>query len=274
MPKIVSVGSINTDLVTYTPRFPLPGETLTGTSFSSCPGGKGANQCVIAAKLSSTPNYAGMIGCVGSDAYGVAQLSNFATLNADTAHLITCPDPDISSGLATISIDEAGENSIIIIPGANNYLSQDHIADIPPEYFADTTHALFQFEILPSTNMAAMSLIKTSNPTTTTICNPAPALPLSTFPPNFFQHCDILAPNQTELSLLTDNAPSTSVAECVAAAQTLLTTPSTGLSNIIGKHVATHKRVNVARGGGAAAVSQKRKPRRRRTNYATMPANT
>src|ERR1700685_1975193 len=110
---IVIVGSITMDLVTRTPRIPAIGQTLIGTGFETTPGGKGANQAVAAARLGYPVH---MVGKVGDDVYGPALLENLAAAGVNTTAMETAPGP---SGLAPIFLSEAGENAIVVVPGAN-----------------------------------------------------------------------------------------------------------------------------------------------------------
>jgi ribokinase len=111
---IVVVGSINMDLVARTPRIPLAGETLIGTDFATTPGGKGANQAVAAARLGYPVQ---MVGCVGDDVFGQALLDNLASAGVGTASVQRVTGP---SGIAQILVADDGQNSIVVVPGANS----------------------------------------------------------------------------------------------------------------------------------------------------------
>ena len=106
--------TIRVYLVSKTPRLPLPGETLTGHSFVTAPGGKGANQAVAIAKL-GVPSY--MVGRVGGDNFGRGLLASLQAAGVRTENVLI--DESISSGVAAIAVDDDGENQIIITPGAN-----------------------------------------------------------------------------------------------------------------------------------------------------------
>ena len=114
---IVVVGSINMDLVAHTPRIPIPGETIIGTGFTTTPGGKGANQAVSAARL-AYPTH--MIGKVGRDVYGPALINNLARAGVTTAPIEKVDGP---SGVAPILIADNGQNSIVVVPGANGLVN-------------------------------------------------------------------------------------------------------------------------------------------------------
>jgi ribokinase len=119
---IVVVGSINLDLVAIAERVPLPGETLTGRSFSTFHGGKGANQAVAAAKLGYPVS---MVGKVGDDSFGPSLKSALRKAGADVRAVGTVKG---SSGVALINIGEDGQNNIVVVPGANGKLLPKDIA--------------------------------------------------------------------------------------------------------------------------------------------------
>ena len=108
--QLTVVGSVNLDLVARVARLPRPGETLTASSFERIPGGKGANQAVGAARLGAEVRF---VGCVGRDAAAAEALVNLRELELDVR------ETDAPTGLALIVVDEAGENQIVVVPGAN-----------------------------------------------------------------------------------------------------------------------------------------------------------
>ena len=118
--RIVVVGSLNADLTIYTERLPLPGETLHGSGFAVNPGGKSANQAVAAARLGGAVT---LIGAVGDDANGAMLLASTAGAGVDVTRVRHTAEP---TGVAVISVDAAGENSIIIAAGANGTLAPEH----------------------------------------------------------------------------------------------------------------------------------------------------
>ena len=121
--RVVVAGSINMDLVATAEAIPRPGETLTGDSFSLFPGGKGANQAVAAAKLGAPTT---MVGCLGMDSFA-SELRTHLTGNSVTLHAVETEAP---TGTAMIVVDAAGENSIVVIPGANARLLPAMVADL------------------------------------------------------------------------------------------------------------------------------------------------
>lgn len=122
--NVVVVGSLNMDLVTRAERLPCPGETVFGQSFGTVHGGKGANQAVAASRLGAQ---VAMIGCVGSDAYGVQLREGLEAENIDCQAVRTVTQG--VSGVALIVVDANSQNTIVVVPGTNGCLaSQDIIA--------------------------------------------------------------------------------------------------------------------------------------------------
>ena len=189
---IVVVGSLNMDLVVHTPRLPKLGETVLGNRFQTFPGGKGANQSVAAARLGAQVK---MIGCVGDDAFGDSLRNNLLQDGVDVAlvRLIS----EAPTGVALITVDEAGHNTIVVNPGANGCLKP---ADILTgrEAFDGAAALLAQLECPFETVQQAVALARQQG--MPVILNPAPAQVLE---PAFFAQIDYLIPNQIELSMLT-----------------------------------------------------------------------
>lgn len=122
MSRVAVVGSINMDLVVRSPRFALAGETILGTSFHTIPGGKGASQAAAASRLGAE---VAMIGRVGDDEFGTTLRHNLEREGVATSHLVTTEAE--SSGVALITVEDSGENTIIVAPGANRRLTTDDI---------------------------------------------------------------------------------------------------------------------------------------------------
>ncbi|MCF5397208.1 ribokinase, partial [Pseudomonas syringae] len=116
--KIVIVGSLNMDLVIRAQRLPRPGETLSGETFDTVPGGKGANQAVAAARLGAS---VAMIGCVGADAYG-EQLRAALLAEQIDCQAVTVVE-GVSTGIASIVVDANSQNAIVIVAGGNGRLT-------------------------------------------------------------------------------------------------------------------------------------------------------
>ncbi|WAR18888.1 RBSK-like protein [Mya arenaria] len=184
---VTVVGSCNIDLISYVPRLPKPGETLQGSKFSMGFGGKGANQCVMTAKLGAKT---AMVGKVGKDTFGEDFLKNFNNLGVDTTHC--CTTAEVMTGAAPICVDETGQNSIVIVPGANLLLSEADLA-AAELVIAGSKVVVCQLEINPDVTLAALKMAKQHK--VRTILNPAPAIPLKH---EFFENTDIICPNETE----------------------------------------------------------------------------
>src|SRR5512145_3234482 len=115
-PKIVVVGSSNTDMVVKSLRIPAPGETVTGGSFVQAPGGKGANQAVAAARLGADVTF---VARLGTDTLGNEAIAAYREEGIRTDFIIQ--DPGIHSGVALILVNPNGENMIAVGPGANSH---------------------------------------------------------------------------------------------------------------------------------------------------------
>ena len=121
------VGAANIDLISYVPRLPKLGETLHGSRFHMGFGGKGANQAVMAAKLGGQVT---MATKPGRDVFGENTLRNFETLGIDTRHVLFTEEA--FSGVAPIAVDPQGRNSIVIVTGANDLLTEGEIEAARP----------------------------------------------------------------------------------------------------------------------------------------------
>src|SRR5436190_20483832 len=117
MSNILVIGSLNADLVVRAPRFPEPGETISGGDLQIIPGGKGANQAVAAARQGAN---VAMIGRVGNDSFGPFLIDNIKNNRVDTSHVSV---NDSATGTAIIIVDASGQNSIVLSPGANGNVS-------------------------------------------------------------------------------------------------------------------------------------------------------
>lgn len=145
--QIVIVGSLNADLIVRTARFPKPGETLVGQDLLILPGGKGANQAVAAAKLGGRVK---MVGAVGNDGNGKLLLDSVSGAGVDISSVAI--RDDCPSGTAVITVDDAGENTIIISGGANATLTQQ---DFPEDLFKNASALGLCLEVAIDTVLAA-----------------------------------------------------------------------------------------------------------------------
>jgi len=189
MTNILVIGSLNADLVVRTPRFPQPGETISGEDLQVIPGGKGANQAVAAARHGVNVS---MLGRVGEDSFGDFLLDNLKANHVKTSLI---QRDGASTGTATIIVDAKGQNSIILSAGANGKVSS---SDVEHASFPDFNLLLLQLEIPTPTVLSAAKLAKQNG--IRVILNPAPAKDL---PDELISLADFLIPNETELSLLT-----------------------------------------------------------------------
>jgi ribokinase len=162
--SVLVFGSLNMDLVIRTPRLPQPGETIAGHSFVTVPGGKGANQAVAVAKLGVPVQ---MNGRVGGDEFGKMLIESLRSAGVDCSGIQT---DTCSSGVATIAIDDAGENNIVIISGANGRVNESDVARLS---FLDRKVLLLQLEIPVAIVLAAAQAAHQAG--VTVILDPAPA---------------------------------------------------------------------------------------------------
>jgi|UPI0000E7A5C8 ribokinase len=188
---IVVFGSINMDLVVRTPRLPAPGETLTGHSFFTAPGGKGANQAVACARLDAPTR---MVGRVGDDLFGEQLRHSLRSFGVQDDGVLTTPGP---SGVALIAVDDAAENTIVIVPGANGAVGSEDMPRL--ERALDGARALLLQLETPLATVAAAARAGRARGATV-ILDPAPALPL---PDELYALADILTPNESEATTLT-----------------------------------------------------------------------
>jgi ribokinase len=216
--KVVVVGSINMDLVARSQRIPHAGETVIGGDFRTVPGGKGANQAVAARRMGAQVR---MLGRVGMDTFGSQLLDNLSKAGVDATGVGR--DPQAASGIALIMVDDAGQNSILVAPGANMLLSPADI-DAAEAVTATAQVMLLQLEIPLETVVRAAQIGHAHG--VKVVLNPAPAQPL---PPELTRLVDVLVPNEFEAALLT-GLPVDSDEQIRAAASALR---ATGAANVI-----------------------------------------
>lgn len=209
--NIVVVGSINMDLVVQTEKMPTVGETVMGNSFAAVPGGKGANQAVAASRLGAQVS---MIGCVGDDAYGRTLLEHLRNEALDTSHIAEVSG--VSTGVALIQVNKNGDNSIVVVPGANGALTRETILSAE-EKIRQADVLLVQLEIPLTAVEAALEIAHAHG--VTTILNPAPAVSL---PATLLEKVRLLTPNETEAAILSGLPEGEGVERTVAAVQALL----------------------------------------------------
>jgi ribokinase len=206
--KVLVIGSLNMDLVARAERLPRAGETLSGDSFATVPGGKGANQAVAAARLGAQ---VAMIGCVGADAYGQE------LRQALVAEGIDCQGVRVAQGVATgvamIVVDANSQNAIVIVAGGNGQLE---CADIErfDHLLQGVDVVVCQLEVPYA--VVAFALQRAHEAGKTVILNPAPVN--GPLPEHWLAWIDYLVPNETEAQALT-GLPVASVNDAQRAAQ-------------------------------------------------------
>ncbi len=188
--RIFVVGSANMDLVLRVPRFPLAGETLTGSDLQLVPGGKGANQACAAARLGGEVYF---VGCTGDDTFGSQLLLSLRDAGVKVERMRTSPR---ATGCASIYVQPNGQNSIVISPGANADLQSGQVREALHDLRRDDI-VLLQLEIPFETVQLTLEIGKAAG--ATTILDPAPASPLGR---DTLQLVDIVTPNETEAAIL------------------------------------------------------------------------
>jgi len=183
---IVVVGSINMDLVATAEHIPAPGETILGTGFQTNPGGKGANQAVAVARLGYPVK---MIGQVGTDDIGHQLRQQLIQASVETTAVGSVPGP---SGVALITVSARGENSIVVVTGANSQVTPTYL-DQHAALIRGAGAVLAQLEIPLETVVHLAEICKEAK--VPLILDPAPARDL---PPQIFPLVAWLTPNETE----------------------------------------------------------------------------
>lgn len=196
VPRIIVVGSINTDLVIRGSRLPRPGETVLGGQYFQAAGGKGANQAVAAARL--TNDRVALVAAVGDDALGREALAGLKAEHLDLCCIRTIAGQP--SGVALILVDEAGENCISVAGGANSCLQADDVDRIPDEWLQKGHVLLASLEVPWA--VVRRSLRRAREAGLTTILNPAP-VSSDLIQAETWEDIDLITPNETEARLLT-----------------------------------------------------------------------
>jgi ribokinase len=226
---ITVVGSLNADLVVTVRRLPAVGETVTGHDFAVFSGGKGANQAFAAGRLAARATPAipvRMFGQVGNDTYGPWLRQNLADAGIDVTH-VGC-DPASPTGLALVAIDAAGQNQIIVVPGANGTFNPGGLTPLH-HALAESAVVLLQLEIPLPTVQTAARIGREGG--ATVVLDPAPA---RVSPDGLLRSVHYLTPNETELGVLTGAAPQATLrrGEAVTRARQLI---ARGVAKVIVK---------------------------------------
>jgi ribokinase len=208
---VLVVGSLNMDLIVRAQGLPEPGQTVAGSGFATAPGGKGANQAVAAARLGADVS---MVGCVGDDPNGRALRQALLDdgVNCDGVRTVT----DVPTGVALITVNAAGQNTIVIVAGANGALEPEHL-DALETALLKARVVVCQLEVPEA--VVGHTLAKARALGKTVILNPAPAT--GPLPAQWLPWIDYLIPNETEAQLLS-GVPVAGREGASAAAQVLL----------------------------------------------------
>lgn len=190
MGKTVVVGSINVDLVFTSEKRPKAGETVMGSTFSTIPGGKGANQAVAASKLGASSC---MVGCIGNDQNGEFSINNLNLMNVDTSCIKKTDNAP--TGVANIVVAEH-DNSIIVIAGANYEITKEDI-DKCKDVILSADIVLLQLEIPLDVVEYTADMCRKNN--VRVLLNPAPAVEL---PKTLIENTTYITPNEHELNII------------------------------------------------------------------------
>jgi ribokinase len=180
------------DMVVRTERLPRPGETLAGRSFANLPGGKGANQAAAAARLGAST---ALIGCVGDDVYGPALVAGLEADGVDCRAVEACPG--VMTGVALVTVEDGGQNAIVIVAGANAALTPEMVARHAGLIDA-ADFVLLQLEVPPETVAWAIGRARAAG--ARVVLNPAPAK--GPLPRAWLEAVDWLVPNELEAAEL------------------------------------------------------------------------
>jgi ribokinase len=208
-PRVCVVGSANVDLTFRTASLPRPGQTLPGRDFQLGFGGKGANQAVSAARLGAAVT---LVGRVGRDLFGDLARRRLGEEGIDVTHLGT--DSERPTGVASVAVDDAGHNCIVVVGGANLALSPDDVRAAATA-IQSAQVLICQFEVALDTVLEALRLARGAG--VRTLLNPAPAAPLAD---EMLGLIDVCVPNETEAEQLT-GIPVTNEREAEVAARAL-----------------------------------------------------
>ncbi len=191
MKKILVIGSLNVDMVVSVDHIPVTGETILANSeVMYVSGGKGANQAYAVGKLGGNVT---MLGAVGDDAYADIERKSLSSVNVDVSNLLE--KKDTATGIAWIPVNAQGNNSIIVLPGANNKLSIDDIY-ANEDLIKSSDIVIMQMEVPLAVVIEAAKVSKKHGKFV--ILDPAPVPKV--FPEELFKYIDVIKPNETEFS--------------------------------------------------------------------------
>ncbi len=218
---MVCIGSLNLDLVLRVDRMPGVGETVTGHALERHLGGKGLNQAIAAARAGGS---VALVGAVGTDDAGAWMRSELAAAGIDDSGVASV---DGASGTALIEVDAAGDNRIVVVGGANAWLTADYTAEQVRRY-PEAAVALAPLEVTPSAVVGALAAAHAMG--LRTILNTAP-VPPEGVPPELFETVDIMVANEHEAALISghpvhtlDDAVNAGRALCERGVRTVVVT--------------------------------------------------
>ena len=192
MKKILVIGSMNMDFVAGVSHIPTLGETVLADNFELVPGGKGANQSYAIGKMHGN---VAMLGMVGQDTYGERLCENLKSVGVDVTRVRKLSG--VSTGIAVIGVIPEGDNSILVIPGANAYVDKSYVME-NMDLFESSDIIVVQLEIPLETVMYVVKEARKRGKTV--ILDPAPAI--SDLPDELFSCVDVIKPNETKLAIL------------------------------------------------------------------------
>ena len=193
MSKILVIGSLNIDMVMKVDHMPTAGETILCDGMKLVAGGKGANQACAAGRLGTDVS---MLGAIGNDSHGEMQRDSLQRSGVDVSGLIT--KESVSTGTAFITVNKEGNNSIVVVQGANAQFTPEDI-EAHRDLLEECEIVILQLEIPMDTVLYAVKLARTLGKIV--ILDPAPVP--EHFPEELYQYVDIIKPNESELSRLT-----------------------------------------------------------------------
>ena len=193
MKQLLVIGSMNMDFVTHLDHMPAVGETILAQGLELVPGGKGANQAYAMGKLGG---HATLLGAVGADSQGTKLCDNLASVGVDVSRVLHLGDA--ATGMAVIGVQPQGDNSIIVLPGANSRVTPDYIRQ-NLDVLEASDIVVLQLEIPLETVVYAAQTAKRLGKQV--ILDPAPAV--AQLPEDLFPCLDLIKPNETELGILT-----------------------------------------------------------------------
>ena len=192
MKKILVIGSLNMDFVAGVSHIPTVGETILAENFELVPGGKGANQSYAIGKMHGN---VAMLGMVGQDTYGERLCENLKSVGVDVSRIRKLSG--VSTGIAVIGVIPEGDNSILVVSGANAHVDKSYIVE-NMDLLEASDIIVVQLEIPLETVMYAVKEARKRGKTV--ILDPAPAVP--DLPDELFSCVDVIKPNETELAIL------------------------------------------------------------------------